>query len=129
MDETHADDDLQADRIPQTLAAAWDLQLEQLPEDWSHLLAEIELQPDTQYELVAPIVSALNPGRCDRRAAFRFRVGREFGYGASVDIARRCLEMLDKSGIEGRLRLLKVLAQRRPVETQGPIWRLRGHSL
>ena len=129
MDEVRVDNGLPVDGTAQTLVAALDCVLEQLPEDWSHLLVEVELQPDMQYESIAPTVSALNPERCDQRAAFRFRIGREFGYGTSSQMVRHCLGLLDEAQVEGRLRLLQMLSQRRPIETQGPVWRLGGHSL
>jgi hypothetical protein len=121
--------DLSAGPSTQTLAAAWDRLIERLPEDWSHLLAEIELRPEQPYELVSLTLSPLNPERCDKRTALRFRIGREFGYGASPHVARYRLGLLDEARVEGRLRLLQVLSQRRPVETQGPVWRLGGRSL
>jgi hypothetical protein len=129
MEENSTVSDLSAGRSTQTLVTAWDRLVERLPKDWSHLLAEVELQREEPYEIVALIVSALNPQRCDRRKAFRFRVGRDFGYGASTQIARHCLGRLDEARVEGRLRLLEMLSQRRPVEMQGPIWRLGGRSL
>jgi hypothetical protein len=113
----------------QTLAAAWDDLLASLSEDWSDLLVEFELRSDEPYPPVAMIVSALNPERCDRRSAFRFRVGRTFGYGASASTVRRCLELLGEQQVEGRLHLLDALSQKRPFETQGPVWRLEGRSL
>jgi len=121
--------DLSARGSAQTLVSAWNRLLERLPDDWSHLYAEVELQPTESYAEVALIVSPLNPERCDRRAAFRFRVGRGFGYGAAPEMTRRCLERLDEARIPGRLHLLQLLAEKRPVETQGPVWRLGGRSL
>jgi hypothetical protein len=113
----------------QTLVLAWNRLLERLPDDWSHLYAEVELRPTESHADVALIVSPLNPERCDGRSAFRFRVGRNFGYGAAPEMARRCLERLDEARIQGRLHLLQLLAEKRPVETQGPVWRLGGRSL
>ena len=113
----------------QTLAAAWDDLLASLSEDWSDLLLEVELGSDEPYPPVAMIVSALNPERCDGRSAFRFRVGRTFGYGASASTVGRCLKLLYEYPVEGRLRLLDVLSQKLPFETQGPVWRLGGRSL
>jgi hypothetical protein len=113
----------------QTLVSAWNQLLERLPDDWSHLYAEVELLPTAPYADVALIVSPLNPARCDGRAAFRFRVARSFGYGASLAMAKRCLERLDEARVPGRLHLLQLLAEKRAVETQGPVWRLGGRSL
>jgi hypothetical protein len=113
----------------QTLEAAWDDLLEDLSEDWSDLLVEVELRPGALFQPALLIVSALNPERCDDGAAFRFRIGHDFGYGAAASVARRCLALLDERGFEGRLLLLELLSQRRPLETQGPIWRLEGRSL
>ncbi len=129
MEEDSVANGLSESRAGQTLTAAWDDLLENLSEDWSDLLVEVELRPEEPYHPVALSVAELNPEHCDRRTAFRFRVGRNFGYGASASMARRCLERLDEREVEGRLRLLNVLSQRRPVETQGPVWRLSGRSI
>ncbi len=129
MDESGVNSGYQVDGTAQTLSTAWDDLVNRLPEDWSHLLVEVEVQPEASNEPVVVIVSALNPQRCDSRTVFRFRVGRDFGYGASAQMARHCLDQLDKARVEGRLHLLEMLSQRRPVETQGPIWRLGGSSL
>jgi hypothetical protein len=129
MEQISADNGLSESRGGQTLAAVWDGLLAGLSEDWSDLLAEVELGSDAPYHPAALLVSALNPERCGERIAFRFRVGRSFGYGAATSAVRRSLKALDEHGIEGRLRLLDVLSQRRPFETQGPVWRLEGRSL
>jgi hypothetical protein len=129
MGQNSATNGLSERRARQTLAAAWDDLLGSLPEDWSHLLVEVELRSEEPYELASLTVSPLNPGRCEKKTAFRFRVGHDFGYGASTHTARHCLCLLDEHGVEGQLRLLQLLSQRRPVETQGPVWRLGGRSL
>jgi hypothetical protein len=129
MEENPAVHDLSSGPFTQTLVTAWDRLIVRLPEDWSHLLVEVGLQREEPYEPVAVIVSALNPQRCDSRTAFRFRVGRDFGYGASTQMVKHCLGQLDEARVEGRLHLLEMLSQRRPVETQGPVWRLGGRSL
>ena len=129
MEQNSAANGLSESGARQTLAAAWDGLLEGLSEDWSDLLVEVELRSGEPYPPVALIISALNPERCDQRAAFRFRVGRDFGYGAAASAVRQRLELLDEHHVEGRLRLLDALLQRRPFETQGPVWRLAGHSL
>jgi hypothetical protein len=129
MDQNSAANGLSEREAGQTLVAAWDALLESLGEDWSDLFVEVELRPDEPLHPVALTISPLNPERCGERAAFRFRVGRSFGYGASPSIVRRCLRLLDERSVEGRLRLLDLLAQRRPFETQGPVWRLAGRSL
>lgn len=129
MEENPAVNDLSSGPFTQTLVTAWDRLIERLPADWSHLLVEVELQREDPYEPVATIVSALNPQRCDTRTAFRFRAGRDFGYGASTQMARHCLDQLDEARVEGRLHLLEMLSQRRPVGTQGPVFRLGGRSL
>jgi hypothetical protein len=129
MDQIQAVTGLSERASAQTLPGAWESLLERIPYDWSHLLAEVELEPQTSYEDAALLVSALNPEHCDERPAFRFRVGREFGYGAGTMLVKHCLELLDEARIAGRLRLLEALSERRPVDTQGPVWRLEGRSL
>jgi hypothetical protein len=129
MGQVQAVTGLSTDERAQTLSAAWDSLLERIAYDWSHLLAEVELETEVPYEDVALAVSPLNPERCQRQAAFRFRVGHDFGYGVPAVLARRCLESLDAAGVEGRLRLLEVLSERRSLDAQGPVWRLEGRSL
>ena len=129
MEENPAANNLSSGPFTQTLVTAWDRLIVRLPEDWSHLLVEVDVEREEPYEPVATIVSALNPQRCDSRTAFRFRVGRDFGYGASTQMVRHCLGQLDEYEAEGHLHLLQVLSQRRPVETQGPVWGLGGRSL
>ena len=63
------------------------------------------------------------------RTAFRFRVARMFGYGASPEMTRRCLERLDAEGIPGRLTVLHVLSDTHNVATQGPVWRVAGKAV
>jgi len=120
---------LSTSRSGQTLVAAWDELLTGLGEDWSDLLVELELRPDEPYQPVALIASPLNPEHCDKRSAFRFRVGHDAGYGASTSTARHCLELLDRQAIEGHLHLSEALSQQRLSGTQGPVWRLEGRSL
>jgi len=61
--------------------------------------------------------------------AYRFRVARRFGYGASPEMFRRCLERLDGEGIGGTLRILHALSDTKPVSTQGPVWYVGGRSV
>ena len=129
MERDSTANDLSASRDTQTLAAAWNDLISRLPEDWSDLLVEVELRPEESYEIVASIVSPLNPERFVGRPAFRFRVGHTFGYGAAASTVNRYLHLLDERGVRGRLRPLNLLAQRRPLETQGPVWKIRGRSL
>ena len=129
MGQNSAANGLSESEPGQTLAAAWDDLLEGLSENWSDLLVQVDLGAEEPYPPVALIVSALNPERCDERAGFRFRVGRSYGYGAAASTVRHCLEQLGEHQVEGRLRLIGVLSQRRPFETQGPVWRLGGRSL
>ncbi len=129
MEQNPAETGLSESGARQTLAAAWDDLTERLSDDWSDLLVEVELRSNQPYSFAALIVSPLNPEHCDERDAFRFRAGRDFGYGAAAPLVRRCLELLDEHEVEGRLRLLDVLSQRRPFETQGPVWRIGGRSL
>jgi hypothetical protein len=109
-----------------TLAAAWDTAVGTLPPDWSDVYAEVELTSTALLDRAALLLAPFNPTRVDRRPAFRFRVARSFGYGASAGMTRRCLERLDEAGIKGQLRILRVLSDTRPVATQGPVWYVGG---
>jgi hypothetical protein len=108
------------------LADAWDEALASLPPDWSDLYAEVELTSSDYIEPGALRLSPLNPTRPDARPLFRFRAARKFGYGASPEMVRRCLERLDEAGIRGELRILHVVSDSYPAKTQGPVWYAAG---
>jgi hypothetical protein len=105
-----------------SLADAWDDALTTLPPDWSDLYAEVELSSSDYIEPGALRLSPLNPTRPDARPLFRFRAARKFGYGASPEMLRRCLERLDEARISGELRILNVFSDSNPAKTQGPVW-------
>jgi hypothetical protein len=108
------------------LAEAWDEALAELPPDWSDVYAEVELTSSDHLEPAALRLSPLNPARDGQRFAFRFRCSHEFGYGAAAPMVRRCLERLDAAGIPGTVRILRVLSDTHPVQTQGPVWYIGG---
>ena len=100
-----------------------------MPADWSDLLvraaADLERPPRPRG---APDRSD-QPDPGSGRSAFRFRVAQTFGYGASPQMTRRCLERLDAEGIPGTLTLLHVLSDTHNVATQGPVWRVSGKAV
>jgi hypothetical protein len=110
-----------------TLDGAWDELVATLPPDWSDVYAEIELVSTDHLDRAALLLAPVNPARDGDRPAFRFRVARRFGYGASPGMTRRCLERLDDDGIRGEVRILRVLSDTEPVATQGPVWYVGGH--
>jgi hypothetical protein len=109
-----------------SLVEEWDEAIAELPEDWSDLYAEIELTSSDHLEPAAIALSPLNPARFGGSPGFRFRCARHFGYGTSPQMVRRCLTRLAERGIPGELRILRVLADTRPVGTQGPVWYVGG---
>jgi hypothetical protein len=111
------------------LADAWDEALVALPPDWSDIYAEIEIVSTDWLERAALLLAPVNPARHGARPAFRFRVARTFGYGASPEMFHRCLVRLDEAGIRGELRILHVLSDTEPVATQGPVWYVEGRSV
>jgi hypothetical protein len=111
---------------PRSLAESWDLALADIPEDWSDLYCELELRSSDDLEPAALATAPLNPSRYAGTPGFRFRVARRFGYGASGEMARRCLARLDERGIPAELRILRVLSDAKPVGTQGPVWYVGG---
>jgi hypothetical protein len=113
----------------QTFVSAWGAQVAALPDDWSDLYAEVELYSSDYLERAALLLAPLNPARHGDELRFRFRVARLFGYGASPEMARRCLERIDEEGIRGRVRVLHALSDTRPVQTQGPVWYVGGRSV
>jgi hypothetical protein len=103
------------------LEEAWLAELAALPEDWSDLYAEVELASSDFLDQGSLKLSPLNPSRPDRGLGFKFRVARRAGYGASAEMARRCLARLDEEGIKGRFSVLWALSDTKPVVTQGPV--------
>jgi hypothetical protein len=113
----------------QSLVAAWEEQLAHLPADWSDVFAEIELRSTDYVERASLLCVPMNP-RLDRtRTALQFRCAARFGYGASKQMVRRCLERCDADGIRGSVRVLRVLSDTDPVGTQGPVWLAAGRTL
>jgi hypothetical protein len=112
-----------------TLLASWGAALASLPEDWSDLYCEVELTSSDHLDRAALLMAPLNPARFGGTPGFRFRVARRFGYGASVEMARRCLQRLDEEGIPGELRVLRALSDTQPVATQGPVWYVGGKAV
>jgi hypothetical protein len=110
----------------QTLAASWDAALASLPSDWSDAYAEVELRSSDHLERAALLLAPVNPARYGGKPALRFRVARRFGYGASPQMTRRCLERLDEERIRAALRILWSVSDTRPVATQGPVWYVGG---
>jgi hypothetical protein len=117
------------DRTRGSAAAGWDEALAGLPDDWSDLHCELELTSSDHLERAALALAPVNPARTPGSPGFRFRVARRFGYGASPQMARRCLERLDEAGIPARLRVLRVLSDTKPAATQGPVWYAGGKVL
>jgi hypothetical protein len=122
----HAAETEDAQTEPASLAETWDRLLAELPPDWSDVYAEIELTSSDHLAPAALQLSPLNPARDGERLAFRFRCSHTFGYGAAAPMVCRCLERLDEAGIPGRLRILRVLSDTKPVATQGPVWYVGG---
>jgi hypothetical protein len=112
-----------------SLGAAWDREEEKLPPDWTDVYAELQVSSTDYLDPAALLVAPLNPSRVRDRAAFRFRVARTFGYGASTQMVRRCLERLDEAGITGELRIVHALSDTKPVATQGPVLYREGQVL
>jgi hypothetical protein len=113
----------------QRLAVEWDRLVERLPPDWSHLYAEIELDSSDFVERAALLLAPANPARFAGGRTFNFRAARRVGYGVAAGMARRCLARLDEHGITGRLHILRVVSDDRPVATQGPVWREGGRAV
>jgi hypothetical protein len=112
-----------------SLAEAWDAVLGTLPDDWSDLYCELELRSSDDLERGALHCAPLNPSRYGGTPGFRFRVARRFGYGASPQMVRRCLERLDAAQIPGEVRVLRALSDTKPAQTQGPVWYVGGRSV
>jgi hypothetical protein len=113
-----------------SLAVRWQELVDELPDDWSHVLAEVELHSSDFVDRGALLMAPCNPMLTDGLRTLRFRGARLVGYGVSAGMARRCLERLDRERITGRVRILRVVSESRPVATQGgPVWRIGGQSV
>ena len=119
----------EADEAAHRLPRAWDAALAALPADWSDLLGEIELDSSDFVEPGALSLAPINPRRVQNSMRLQFRSARRFGYGASPGMVRRCLERCDDAGITGRVEVLRVLSDTRPVGTQGPVWHIEGRMV
>jgi hypothetical protein len=117
--------DIAGHRLPQ----GWDEAVAALPSDWSDLLGEIELDSSDFIEPGALNLAPINPRRVGSSMRLQFRSARQFGYGASPGMVRRCLERCDAAGITGRVEVLRVLSDTQPVGTQGPVWQIEGRMV
>lgn len=113
----------------ESVVASWDAALAQLPDDWSDLLCRLELGSSALLARAALLCAPLNPTRERDKVAFTFRCASRAGYGVSPEMARRCFERLDDEGIEGRVTVLRVLADAHHVATQGAVWYVGGKAL
>lgn len=110
-------------------AETWARAVETLPPDWSDLYCEVELTSTDHLDRAALLLAPVNPARVPGVRAFRFRVARQFGYGASPEMTLRCFERLDAAGIPGRPSILRILSDTHNVDTQGPVWRVAGRAV
>jgi hypothetical protein len=111
------------------VADSWDAALAALPEDWSDVYAQIDFASSDSLDRGALLLGPVNPARYGGEVGFRFRVARNFGYGASPQMTRRCLERLDEEGIRARVQILRALSDTNPVATQGPVWYVEGKAV
>ncbi len=108
------------------LAAQWDELVGALPGDWSDLLCRVTVASSDDVPRAALLAAPLNPGRPARDLGLEFRVARRAGYGASPQMAARCLARLDEAGVPGTLEILRALSDTQHVSTQGPVWYVGG---
>jgi hypothetical protein len=106
-------------------ASAWQGLRDGLPDDWSDLYCEVELDSTDYLEPAALRLAPVNPARTGG-TTFSFRAARRFGYGAAPEMVQRCLERLDEAGMTGEVRILRALSDTKPVGTQGPVWYVAG---
>ena len=118
-----------AEPAHESLVASWDAELTKLPADWSDLVGEVELDSSDYVERASLLCVPMNLRREGTRSALRFRAASRFGYGASPGMVRRCFERCDAEAIRGRVRVIQVLSDTRPVATQGPVWLQAGKTV
>jgi len=105
--------------VARSLEDAWQAALEQLPSDWSDLVAELEFDSSADVDRAAVLCAPVNPIQLTGRPGFRFRCASRMGYGASAGMVGRCLARLDEAGITGNVRVTRALSDVNPVGTQG----------
>jgi hypothetical protein len=115
--------------MPSALATQWETVLDTLPADWSHLLAQVDLDSSDFVDRGALLLAPVNPTLEGGSRSFRFRAAQRIGYGVASGMARRCLARLDEERVTGRVRVLQVVSDDRPFATQGPVWRVGGKSV
>jgi hypothetical protein len=118
-----------AEREFTPLVESWDAALEELPDDWSDLVAEVRFLSTDYVEHAAVLCIQMNPRRVGDSATFRFRAAHHAGYGVAPQMARRCLERCDEADIRGSIAVLRVLSDTHLVATQGPVWNLDGQTI
>jgi hypothetical protein len=118
-----------AEREVTSLVESWDAALEELPDDWSDLVAEVRLLSTDYVERAAVLCIQINPRRVGDDATFRFRSAQHAGYGVAPQMARRCFERCDEEDIRGSITVLRALSDTHLVATQGPVWNLDGQTI
>lgn len=111
------------------LEVQWDELVAALPADWSDLLCRLTLGSSDDLPRAALLAAPVNPSRPSKEVGFDFRVARTAGYGASPQMARRCLLRIDEAGIPGTVEVLHAISDSRHVSTQGPVWIVGGKTL
>ena len=99
----------------------WKRALAALPSDWSDVYAEVRFDSTDYVEPAALQLAPVNPSSAGP-TALRFRCAHHFGYGVSAQMAARCLERCDQTGLTGEVEILHALSDTYPVATQGPVW-------
>jgi hypothetical protein len=112
-----------------SLGEQWEQAQVGLPQDWSDVYAQVDLDSSDYLERGALLLAPVNPARVKGQLAYRFRVARRFGYGASAEMTERCLQRLDGERISGRFQVLRSLSDTKPVYTQGPVWYEGGRAV
>ena len=119
-------DDAAAAPAPASFAGQWAGLMAALPPDWSHLRGQVEVDSSDYVDRGALLMAPMNPSLRGGPTTFWFRAARTVGYGVAPQMATRCFERLDRESITGRVSILQVVSDARPVATQGPVWRQGG---
>jgi hypothetical protein len=90
--------------------------LDSLPEDWSYLTFDLRIADEARYIDAAVMLTQINAQPYSRSDwHWRVNVAHEFGKAAAPETVRGTLELLDREGIEGELRLRDVREGRAEV--------------
>jgi len=99
-----------------SFAAAFEEIVDSLPDDWTDLELDLRIEDESRYVDAAVILSQINAQPYSRADwHWRINVAHSFGHAAAAQSVRGTLELLDREGIEGRMKVRDIREGRAEV--------------